>query len=1016
VLERVLVVDFGLLGPLTVSDGARPVVVSAPRQRVLLAALLLDAGRVVSVDTLTEVLWDGEPPAGARGAMHSAIQRLRSALGSAGAGLIGTAPPGYVLRLGDAGFDVREFGVLSARGRAAARTGAWTQAAGLLREALGLWRGEALADVPSPLLRQREVPGLEDARLQVLGARIDADLALGRHGEVVAELRQLVAAHPLWEHFAAQLMLGLHRSGRQGDALAAYQDVRRVLAAELGVDPGPELRRLQQQILAADPALILTGNGAAATGAAAIPGPATVPGPTATPGPTAAPRPAGQPGLPASGLPGPAASGAPDSPAPGPPGSAARPADEPADAEAARAGVVPRQLPVAARHFAGRAGALTVLAGLAAEAGGADGAGRAMVISVIEGTAGIGKTALAVHFAHQVAGDFPDGQLYVNLRGFDPAGPPMTPGEAVRIFLDALGVRAGQLPASLDAQVGLYRSLLAGRRMLVLLDNARDAGQVRPLLPASPGCLVLVTSRSQLTGLAAAEGAMPLALDLLTGEEAKELLAARLGGDRLAADPAAAQELTGLCARLPLALAIAAARAATQPALALADLAAELRDAGGRLDALDAGDAAASVRAVFSWSYQQLDAASARMFRLLGLHPGPAIGTPAAASLAGLPLRPARTVLTELTRAHLLAEPAPGRFAFHDLLRAYAAERAQAGEGGTERHAAVHRMLDHYLHTACPAALLIHPTSQTMTLPPLQPGVEPQHLADIGQAQAWFESERQVLMAAATQALEEGFYTHAWQIAWALGRFLDLLGHWDDWVAAEHIALTATERLGDRAAQAFAHWQFGYARARLGDYKDAHAHLERALSIYTELRDGTGAAEAHITLGVMLEEQGRDADALGHTRQALELFNAAGDRAGQALALNGIGWLHIKLGDYRQARTSCGQALELFQERGYPRLEADIWDSLGLAHHHLGDHAEAAACYQRALGLYREIGDRWAQAETLGHIGDTRLAAGQPDEARAAWEEALAILDDLHHPDAGRVRTKLAGLGAAPRT
>jgi DNA-binding SARP family transcriptional activator len=253
VLERVLVVDFGLLGPLTVSDGARPVVVSAPRQRVLLAALLLDAGRVVSVDTLAEVLWDGEPPAGARGAMHSAIQRLRSALGSAGAGLIGTAPPGYVLRLGDAGFDVREFGVLSARGRAAARTGAWTQAAGLLREALGLWRGEALADVPSPLLRQREVPGLEDARLQVLGARIDADLALGRHGEVVAELRQLVAAHPLWEHFAAQLMLGLHRSGRQGDALAAYQDVRRVLAAELGVDPGPELRRLQQQILAADP-------------------------------------------------------------------------------------------------------------------------------------------------------------------------------------------------------------------------------------------------------------------------------------------------------------------------------------------------------------------------------------------------------------------------------------------------------------------------------------------------------------------------------------------------------------------------------------------------------------------------------------------------------------------------------------------------------------------------------------------------------------------------------------------
>ena len=525
-----------------------------------------------------------------------------------------------------------------------------------------------------------------------------------------------------------------------------------------------------------------------------------------------------------------------------------------------------------------------------------------------------------------------------------------------------------------------------------------------------------MTSRSQLTGLAAAEGAMPLALDLLTGGEAHELLAVRLGDDRLAAEPAAAQELIGLCARLPLALAIAAARAATQPALPLAALAAELRDAGGRLDALDAGDTAASVRAVFSWSYQQLDAAAARMFRLLGLHPGPGIGVPAAASLAGLPPRQARAVLAELTRAHLLAEPAPAG----SRSMTCCAPTPPSGPRPTRATPSATPPSTGCSTTTCtprcPAALLIHPTSRTITLPPLQPGVEPQRLGDIGQAQAWFEAERQVLMAAATQALEEGLYTHAWQIAWALGRFLDLLGHWDDWVAAEQIALTATERLGDRAAQAFAHWQFGYARARLGDYEDAHAHLERALSIYTELGDGAGAAEAHISLGVTLEEQGRDADALGHTRQALELFTAAGDRAGQALALNGIGWLDIKLGDYRHALISCGQALELFPELGYSRLEADIWDSLGLAHHHLGDHAESAACYQRALGLYREIGDRWAQAETLGHIGDTRLAAGQPDEARAAWEEALAILDDLRHPDAGQVRAKLAGLGAAPGT
>jgi DNA-binding SARP family transcriptional activator len=381
----VLVVDFGLLGPLTVSDGARPVAVSTPRQRVLLTTLLLSAGRVVGVDTLAEVLWDGEPPAGARGALHSAIRRLRSALGPAGGGLIGTRPPGYVLRLGDSGFDVREFEVLAARGRAAAQAGAWAQAAGLLREALGLWRGEALADVPSQLLRQREVPPLEDLRLQVLGARIDADLALGRHGEVVAELRQLVAAHPLWEHFHAQLMLGLYRSGRQGDALAAYQDVRRVLAGELGVDPGPELQLLQQRILTADPALILAGNGAA------IPGKLSPPAPGSS-----AP---GKPGPSTPGPPSPSALGAPDPPDAGArgmagpgaePGPAAAPAQPgPGDAPAVWAPVVPRQLPVAARHFAGRAGALTALAGLAAETGGAS---RAMVIAVIEGTAGIDKT------------------------------------------------------------------------------------------------------------------------------------------------------------------------------------------------------------------------------------------------------------------------------------------------------------------------------------------------------------------------------------------------------------------------------------------------------------------------------------------------------------------------------------------------------------------------------------------------------------------------------------------------
>src|SRR5215471_14883940 len=712
---EVLVVDFGLLGPLLVRDGARPVVVSAPRQRVLLAVLLLSAGRVVSAEALAEVLWDGRPPAGARGALHSGVQRLRSALGPAGPELIVTRPPGYVIELEGGEFDVRRFGVLAARGRAAAGAGQWAQAAGLLREALGLWRGEALADIPSQVLREREGPALEDERLQVLAERIDADLRLGRAGEVVAELRQLVVAYPLREHFHAQLMLGLYRAGRQGDALAAFQDVRRVLSGELGVDPGPELQGLHQRILAADPGLLLAADGQPLDPAAAGYGQRA----------TGAINAQADPASSGSGQAGPAGGG---------PGQA-DPAGGPGQ-EAGAEPVVPRQLPLAARHFAGRVEALKLLAGLIAEASGADGGNRAVVISAIEGTAGIGKTTLAVHFAHQVAERFGDGQLYVNLRGFDPAGPPVDPGEAIRMFLAALGTPPGKIPAGLDAQAGLYRSLLAGKRMLVLLDNARDVDQVRPLLPASPGCLVLVTSRSQLTSLVAAEGAYPLILDVLTDAEAQELLGRRLGPERIAAEAVAAQELVVLCARLPLALSITAARAASAPGLPLAALAADLRDAGGRLDALDAGHGAANVRAVFSWSYQQLDASAARVFRLLGLHLGPDIGIPAAASMTGLPRRQTRAALAGLARAHLLAEPAPGRYAFHDLLRAYAAERAHSDDSEDDRRAATHRMLDHYLHTAYPAAMLVFPTRKPITLAALQPGVEPERVVGNEQALA----------------------------------------------------------------------------------------------------------------------------------------------------------------------------------------------------------------------------------------------------------------------------------------
>ncbi|MGO9082724.1 MAG: AfsR/SARP family transcriptional regulator [Streptosporangiaceae bacterium] len=959
-----LVVEFGLLGPLLVRDGARRITVSAPRQRVLLAALLLEAGRAVSLDALADSLWDGEPPAGARGALHSAVQRLRVSLGPSGAAVISTRPAGYCLDLADGEFDVAQFTALAGHGHAAAEAGLWEQAAVLLGQALELWRGEPLADIPSRLLREREAARLNDQRLRALAARVNADLQLGRHDAVVPELRQLTAAYPLREGVHAQLMLALYRSARQADALAVYQGVQRVLADELGIDPGPELKLLYQRILAADPQLM---------------SPAAGQPPAAASGQASARRPQSGPGQPA----------------------AANGRGGPAAADL----VIPRQLPAGARHFAGRDEELKWLSALAAQAAG-DGLG--VLIAAIDGTAGVGKTALAVHFAHQVARQFPDGQLYVNLRGVDPAGVPMPAGEAVRQFLGALGVQAGRIPASLDAQAALYRSLLAGRRVLVLLDNARDVDQVRPLLPASPGCLVLVTSRSQLTGLVAAEGASPLSLGVLGDADAHELLARRLGAGRIAADMAAAAELTGLCARLPLALSIAAARIASQPGLSLASLAAELRDAGGRLDALDTGHAAASVRAVFSWSYEQLDPQAAMVFRTLGLHPGPDVSVRAAAALAGLPERDGHRSLTELTRAQLLTEHAAGRFGCHDLLRAYAAERAHADLSAAGRHAAQRRMLDHYLHTACRAAALLLP-ARSPILPDLaEPTAAPEPLRDAAQALEWLAAEREVLMASAARALEAGFAEQAWQLALTLTYFLDLRGHWHDLGDAGRIALTAARLLGDGAAQAQAHAQCGLAQARLGDYPEAHRRLAQALDGFTTLGDKPGQARVHNALAVVLDCQGRYGEALDQAQLALAAAVAAGDEAAEAQARNAVGWFHAQLRQYDEALDYCGQALKQLHALGLREAEARTLDSIGYAHQHLGHHVEAAACYQRSLGLNRETGSRPGEAETLTHIGDARWAAGQLADARAAWEQALEILENLRHPHADLVRGRLA--------
>jgi tetratricopeptide (TPR) repeat protein len=679
-------------------------------------------------------------------------------------------------------------------------------------------------------------------------------------------------------------------------------------------------------------------------------------------------------------------------------------------AEAARRwsnpSMVPRQLPAAPRFFAGRADALAALDRVAEEAAVP---GRTVVISAIGGTAGIGKTALAVYWAHRVADQFPDGQLYLNLRGFGP-GEPLAPTDALGGFLDAFAVPGQEIPTTLDGQAGLYRSLLAPRRMLVVLDNARDAEQVRPLLPGSPGCLVLVTSRHQLTGLVVVEGAHSLTLDPLTPAEARSVLAGRLGADRVAAEPEAVDRIVAVCAGLPLVLAIMAARAASHSGFPLCALTGELGSAGG----LDAYAGGVDVRTVFSWSYHALDAAAARLFRLLGLCSGPDIGLGAAAALAGLPTARARRILTELTDAHLLNEHAPGRFTVHDLLRAYAGELAVALDSEADRHTAIHRVLDYYLYSADQAASMLDPRRPKLDLPTPVVGVIPEEILGAPEATAWFTVEHRVLLSAVVDA-DAGFDAHASGLAGSLATFLYRRGYWPDWVAVQRIGLQAAQRCGDRPAQAQAHRGLARAYLRLDREREAHFHLQRALVAYRELGDDVGQAHTQLNLCEAFDWYDQHEMTLRHARLALELYQAAGHRPGQAKALNSIGWSQAQLGDHQQAVTFCRQALAVQMEIGDRDGAADTLDSLGFAHHRLGDHDQARACYQWAAALFREAANHFEEANTLDNLGDACHSAGDPDAARAAWADALRLLDPMGAAERlDRIRAKLGRSAGEP--
>jgi DNA-binding SARP family transcriptional activator/tetratricopeptide (TPR) repeat protein len=663
---------------------------------------------------------------------------------------------------------------------------------------------------------------------------------------------------------------------------------------------------------------------------------------------------------------------------------------------------VPRQLPAAPRNFVGRRAELTLMSSRLNKAGGT------VVISAIGGTAGVGKTALAVHWAHVVAEHFPDGQLYVNLRGFDLSEVPTSPEEAVRGFLAALNVPAERVPANLDEQVAMYRSLLAGKKFLIIADNARDSAQVRPLLPGSPGCLVVVTSRSHLMGLVASDGAHMVGLGLLSQDEARQFLADRIGHERLAAEPRSADELIGVCARLPLALSIAACQAAANPARPLAVRAAELRDAKNRLDVLAADDI--SVRAAFSWSYGQLSDPAARMFRLLGLHPGPDLSLPAAASLGGLCVEEARQVLAELARMCLLEEDHSGRFSFHDLLRVYAAERVRADETAVGRDMATHRLLDHYLHTAYAAARLLHPAREPIELDPAQPGTMPEHLADREEALSWFDTEHRILRAAIAVAASTGFPRHSWQTAWTLANYLSRRGHLLAGRDVQQMALDAAQKADDLTGQAHAHILLGRAEVWLSRHDDAREHLREALTLFQSLGDHAACARAYLDLGWAADQQGRHADAAAPMRQALAMYRSIRHEVGEAHTLSYFGWHYAILGNYQRAIACCKEALTLHRAHGNVVVRAATTDTLGYIHYLLGDYPSAVEFYEQAIAQLDKLGSRHNAALSMCRLGEAHLAADNPPAAREAWKKAAAIFDELGHPDAIATRGKVDAL------
>ncbi|MFI7386111.1 BTAD domain-containing putative transcriptional regulator [Streptomyces sp. NPDC049813] len=965
---------FSVLGPVRAWRGGEPLATGSPQQRALLAALLLREGRTATAGELIDAVWGGEPPQQALAAIRTYASRLRKILG---AGVLVSEAGGYAIRSSSPdALDLTAAESLAADAEKARQADGPGRARGLMSEALGLWDGEPLANVPGPYAETQRAR-LQEWRLQLLESRLDMDLEQGCHAEAVSELTALTAAHPLRERLRELLMLALYRSGRQAEALAVYADTRRLLADELGVDPRPGLSELQQRILRADPALA-------------------------------------EPAAPA--------------------------------AEPAATSVRPAQLPATVPDFTGRASFVTELSDVLSAASAETGSGPVMAVSAVAGIGGVGKTTLAVHVAHAARSAFPDGQLYVDLQGAGArAAEPVT---VLGSFLRALGTADTAIPDTLEERAALYRSTLDGRRVLVLLDNARDAAQVRPLLPGTEGCAALITGRVRMVDLV---GAHLVDLDVMSPEEALLLFTRIVGRERVAAEREAALDVVAACGFLPLAIRIAASRLAARRTWTVSVLAAKLADERRRLDELQAGDLA--VKATFELGYGHLEPGQARAFCLLGLADGPDISLAAAAAVLDLDVEETEDLLESLVDTSLLESAAPGRYRYHDLVRLYARACAQRDDlPPAQRDAAMSRLLDFYLATASRSYTAERPGDRTVThLEPV--GVPGRTFADVTEALDWLHTEAECLLACVSQCLGPATLRRAVDL---LLTAIDLAESGAGSRRYETVALAARDaaaRLGDahaerRAriilAQVLSHaglfeeaeqeaaqadvlcqdatadpWssssapnQRGIIANCTGRYADAEIYLLRAIEAFRSDANRPGEASAVCNLSRVLGSMGRSDEAVELVRRGIEIYDDLGLTVRLANARYASGIVLTQADRTTEALEELHEALKIFVESRQRLWEGTTHFRIAQAHLTARRPAQAAQHAEQALATGC-IGGEWMRANALSLLGTALAALGQSDRARACWVDALAIHEAAGAPEADEVRCLLTPVAAA---